>query len=290
MSISSPSVLNHFLKQNGLFLKKRFSQNFLVDGNIVRKIVETAEVQAGDLVIEIGPGAGALTEALLAKGCKVLAIEKDAHFASNLKRLGGNLVVFQDDFLRFPLKEHLHQKAKVVSNLPYHITSPILGKLLPLYPELISLTLMVQKEVGKRIAACPSSADYGSLAVACSFYADVSYCFTVPPTCFHPRPKVESGIVQLKLKKPPLTEDSAGFFQLVRAAFGKRRKMLRTSLQDLYEKEATMQILEEMALKATARPEELSLSELLLLFRRLQDRDNRATKARENEENEDLFS
>ncbi len=269
----------HFLQEMGLRPQKKWSQNFLIDGNIIRKIISAANLERGDLVLEIGPGPGALTEAMLAQGCRVVAVEKDPGFAGALMRLQkepGSLTVHQDDILNFPIEDCLQKlskegrKVKIVSNLPYHITTPIAVRLLPLHNTLSSLTIMVQKEVGLRICAKEGSADYGSLSLFTQFYADPSYCFTIPPTCFFPRPKVHSSIIHLELKRPPLAErDEPAFFALTRTAFKQRRKMLRTSLKELYGKERLTECMQQAGLELRIRPEELSLNQFLLLFDRL---------------------
>lgn len=279
MSLSRPSHLMHFLQEMGLRPQKKWSQNFLIDGNIIRKIVQAAQVEKGDLVLEIGPGPGALTEALLAHGCEVAAVEKDPNFADALMRLEkrpGSLTVFKEDILDFPIEEFLKKnckegkKVKVVSNLPYHITTPIALKLLPLNAHIASVTIMVQREVAVRICAQKGSADYSSLSLFTQFYSSPHYCFTVAPTCFFPQPKVHSAVVTLTLREPPLPpSEEEAFFKLTRSAFQKRRKMLRSSLKELYTKEELASALTKMGLTLEARPEELSLDQFLQLFKNL---------------------
>ncbi len=279
MTLSRPSYLMHFLQELGVRPQKKWSQNFLIDGNIIRNIIRSAGLEKGDLILEIGPGPGALTEALLAHGCQVVAVEKDPTFAEALKRLEkepGSLTVYEDDILKFPIEEFLKEKCKqgrkvkVVSNLPYHITTPIAVRLLPLHAYLTSITIMVQKEVGLRICAHTGSEDYGSLSLFTQFYANPSYCFTVPPTCFFPKPKVHSSIVLLTLREPPLaSEDEPAFFQLTRTAFQQRRKMLRTSVKELYDRELMAKSMQETGISLEVRPEELSLGQFLALFHRL---------------------
>lgn len=276
MKLHRASELRLFLKELGLDAKKGLSQNFLIDGNILKKIIKAAAIQPHDSVIEIGPGPGALTEFLLECGASVTAIELDPHFANALKRLqeeGQPLTVFHEDFLKFPLDDHLAsatKKSKVVANLPYHITTPILTKLLPMTAKIESVTIMVQKEFAKRMTASPGSADYGSFSLFAAFYSNPTYCFTVEPTCFYPRPKVQSAVVHCQLKTPPLgARAQEDFFTLTRSAFQKRRKMLRTSLKDLYPIKAIEQALCEISVSPQARPEELSLAQFLILFEKL---------------------
>jgi len=275
MRLHRSSELRLFLNELGIDAKKGLSQNFLIDGNILRKIIKAAGIHPKDHVLEIGPGPGALTEFLLEFDAHVTAIEIDPHFASALKRLqteGRSLTIFQEDFLKFPLEEYLEKipgKVKVVANLPYHITTPILTKLLPMHDKIESVTIMVQKEFAKRMTAAPGSSDYGSFTVFAAFYSNPSYCFTVEPTCFYPRPKVQSAIVHCQLQTPPLSDTAESFFTLTRTAFQKKRKMLKTSLKDLFPAASVEQALTDMGISPQARPEELSLQQFLALFEKL---------------------
>jgi 16S rRNA (adenine1518-N6/adenine1519-N6)-dimethyltransferase len=274
MKITSPTELQRFLAQHGLAAKKSASQNFLIDGNIVRKILSKAQITQEDLVLEIGPGPGALTEALLETGCKVIAIEKDSKLAPLLQRFSGseNLSIFCSDFLEFPLEKHiskelpLGKKAKVVANLPYHITTPILSILLPLHTLFSDLTIMVQKEVADRFVAKVGTKDYSSFTLFLQFFAQVSYGFTVEPSCFYPKPTIQSAVVHLKLRPPPAINDPEKFFLFIRTAFGKRRKMMKASLKELFPSSLVESSLEKIEKNPLARPEELSLDEFIRLY------------------------
>lgn len=275
MPIYKPSELRLFLDQLGIFPKKGLSQNFLIDGNIIRKIVTSSEVQADDIVLEIGPGPGSLTQALLEAGAQVIAVEKDRVLAQALERLQTNenqLSIFCHDILTFPLQEHLSslasgQKAKVIANLPYHLTTPILTQLAPLKTLFSSLTVMVQEEVARRLTAQPGTSDYSSLSVFVRFYTEPSYAFTVSHHCFYPAPRVNSAVVVLRLRQPPLNPEAAqGFFRLTRTAFEHRRKMLRASLKDLYSPPHVEAALVAIGQNPMARPEVLSLEEFLQLY------------------------
>lgn len=274
MKISNPKELQKFLDEHGLSAKKSASQNFLIDGNIVRKIVSEAKVCESDLVIEIGPGPGALTQDLLETGCKVAAIEKDGDLAPLLRRFDeeeSQLTIIHDDFLKFPLEEFLKkelktgQKAKVVANLPYHITTPILEKLLPLHHLISDIVVMVQKEVAVRFVAEVGSKDYSSFTLFLQFFGNISYCFTIEPSCFSPKPSVQSAVVHIVLTPPRLSQ-SEGFFELTRTSFGKRRKMMRSSLKEIYPAEKIESSLEKIGMNPQARPEELSLDQFLKLY------------------------
>ncbi|MCK4934700.1 MAG: ribosomal RNA small subunit methyltransferase A, partial [Simkaniaceae bacterium] len=196
-----PSSLLAFLSENTVYPKKHLSQNFLIDGNIIKKIILAAAVKPNDLIVEIGPGPGVLTEALLQKGATVIAIEKDTLFANKLHRLAedrSKLTVYSQDILTFPLEETLKnypdKQVKVISNLPYHLTSPIIEKLIPLYQIISTLTLMVQKEVGKRCTAEVNSKNYSSFPLFLQYYSTPKYLFSVSASCFLPKPKVDSAI------------------------------------------------------------------------------------------------
>jgi len=273
--ISSPSQLFSFLEEIGAAPKKGLSQNFLIDGNILNKILFAANILPGDTVLEIGPGPGALTERLLDTGAKVIAIEKDALLSSHLLRLqtpDQRLKCLNEDFLHIPLETFLEQKlalgkkAKVVANLPYHLTTPILMKLISLYSQLETLVIMVQKEVAERMTAEPNTKEYGSLSVFLRYYTRCHYCFSVPPTCFYPKPGVHSAIVKLDLIPPPLISSPDNFFQMTRTAFQMRRKMLKVSLKGFYSSQTIEEALLSLGLDPKARPEQLSFDEFVSFF------------------------
>jgi len=277
MKLYKPSDLQTFLKEWGLYAKKGLSQNFLIDGNIIQKIIDAAAIKAGDFVVEIGPGPGALTQGLLDRGAHVLAIEMDPLFAQALSRLQSpdqRLEVVCADILQYPLARALHnKKAKVVANLPYHITTPILTLLLPLYCSIESLTIMVQKEFADRMRAKTGTPEYSSFTVFLQFYATLDKSFVVSPNCFYPKPTVHSCVASCKLHPPRLSSNDAElFFQLTRTAFGQRRKMLRTSLKDLYGIKNIEQALLQIGHPATQRPEELSIDDFIALCAILNNR------------------
>jgi 16S rRNA (adenine1518-N6/adenine1519-N6)-dimethyltransferase len=271
MPIYRPSELRDLLESLGVSPKKGFSQNFLIDGNVIRKIADTANICENDLVLEIGAGPGALTEELLKRGAEVIAVEKDPVWASALKKWEHpRLTVYEDDILKFPLEEVFKGKKsiKVAANLPYHITTPIITKLAPLYPLFSDLIVMVQDEVAVRLASPHGSRDFGSISVFLQYWSDVSYAFKVKKVSFYPAPKVDSAVVHLKLKAGVL-EDSEPFFAMTREAFKHRRKMLRGALSDLYEPAAVEKALVELDLNPLSRPENLGVQEFLKLFGKL---------------------
>ncbi|WP_068467038.1 16S rRNA (adenine(1518)-N(6)/adenine(1519)-N(6))-dimethyltransferase RsmA [Candidatus Protochlamydia phocaeensis] len=277
--IYKPSELRLFLNQLGIFPKKGLSQNFLIDGNIIRKIVSASGVQPNETVLEIGPGPGSLTQALLEAGAQVVAVEKDEVLAQALERLNTpaeQLSIFCQDIMTFPFKDILPprlkegQRAKVIANLPYHLTTPILSTLVPHTALFSSLTVMVQEEVARRMTASPGSSDYSSLTVFLHFYSNPRYAFTVSRNCFYPAPKVDSAIVVLELKEPPLAiQEQDSFFKMTRTAFEHRRKMLRASLKPLFDSQAVSKALEAIGQDPLARPEMLSLEDFVQLYHQL---------------------
>lgn len=275
MPIYKPSELHDFLNGLGIGPKKGLSQNFLIDANILRKIAFTAQISPGDIVVEIGPGPGSLTEELLKNKARVVAIEKDTVLADALERLKGDgrhLDIYNDDILSFPLEKVLvpllseGRKAKVIANLPYHLTTPIIVHLIKKRHLFSSLILMVQDEVAKRFVAVPKTSAYSSFTVFLNFYSTPRYAFTVSRHCFYPAPKVNSAIVSIELKEPPRVSDEDAFFVMTRTAFEHRRKMLRSSLRELYSPTHIEAALISMGKEPQARPEELSLFELVALF------------------------
>jgi len=280
MPIYKPSELREFLESFNIRPKKGLSQNFLIDGNIIRKIAATAEVTADDVVLEIGPGPGSLTECLLSTGASVIAVEKDDTLAKALHRLNNpenKLTVYSEDILEFPLeeklKEHLkpRQKAKVIANLPYHLTTPILIDLVTRHKQISKLVLMVQDEVARRYVAEPGTSEYGSITVFLNFFSTPKYGFQVSKNCFYPVPGVQSAVIILDLKEPPKVADQDNFFEMTRTAFQQRRKMLRGSLKELYTAEKISEALKALKINPQARPEELSLDNFLDLFRMLNE-------------------
>ncbi len=262
MAIFRPSELRTYLEGLGISPTKALSQNFLIDGNILQKITTLANVQPGDLVLEIGPGPGALTEQLLAAGAEVIAVEKDRVLADGLKRIESDRLHIEcADILEFPISEAIgDRRAKVIANLPYNITTPILERLLPMHQQIESLTVMVQEEVGRRMTAPPGNRIYGSLSVFLRFFGTPTYGFRVKAGCFFPPPKVESAVIQIALQPPPPVNEKR-FFLISRTAFGQRRKMLRGSLKGIL----SVEQMESVGISPEARPEELGLEQWIRL-------------------------
>ncbi len=245
------------LNELGTKPKKGLSQNFLIDQNVVRKIIQTADIQKGDVVLEIGPGPGCLTSLLLEKGATVYCIEKDPIFAKALYRLqteDHRLIVHCADALDFSFSQVPFQK--VVANLPYHITTPLLEKCFA-HP-FTSLTLMVQKQVADRIFAKNGTKSFGSLTLFAQYYSTLKHQFTVTANCFFPKPNVDSAVIHLAGKEPLKKEH---FFPYMRKSFQQRRKTLSRSLQDFATPEQIKKALQAVSIREDARPEMLSLDQ-----------------------------
>lgn len=266
MTVANLSHLLPFLESLGVHPKKSLSQNFLIDANIVRKIAMLADVQEGDRVLEIGPGPGALTSELLARGAFVTAIEKDTLFAKELERLqNGRLTVIEADILTFDWTLLGKGPWKVLGNLPYHITTPILEKVCE--ESVSSFTFMVQKELADRLLAKIGTRECSSLSIFIQSQAKIQGAFGVSRNCFYPSPKVDSSVISLEFQE---SKDPKEFYALVRSAFQQRRKMLSSTLGKLFGSELIKQALKEINILPTARPEELSLSEWRLFFKTIQ--------------------
>ncbi|KPK32520.1 MAG: hypothetical protein AMS24_04040 [Chlamydiae bacterium SM23_39] len=265
------SNLIFFLKKNGIILKKKFSQNFLIDKNILNKIIKTAEIDREDIVLEIGAGAGVLTKELALKAKKVIAIEKDKRFINHLKKINSNVLVLEKDFLKLSLDEILNknEKVKVISNLPYNIFSLIISKLLKHYYFFSNLTLMMQYEVAKRILAKPSTKTYSSFTLFVNFYTDICSFFKISPNAFFPKPKVYSSLVHLKIRQNLPEIEKEQFHLFVKNAFQQRRKKLLNSLRKKIPIETLKKVFFKLNLDENIRAENLTLEEFIKLFNNL---------------------
>jgi 16S rRNA (adenine1518-N6/adenine1519-N6)-dimethyltransferase len=274
MPLYRPGELFSFLENKGLKPRKSLSQNFLIDGNIVNQILKTANVEKGDHILEVGPGPGVLTEALLKKGAKVTTVEKDRGFAEALHRLSqkGDLTVIQADALTLDLDKALPQtgqkRMKLLANLPYNITSPLLIQFAPLSHFFEKIVVMVQKEVAERITAKPKTKAYGSLTLYLEFFCERSYNFTVKRTCFYPVPNVDSAVITLLPKTSRLLpqKDEEAFFKMVRVGFQQRRKMLKGTLKNAFPTINWEALIEKLGTDPKVRPEELDLSTFVKLY------------------------
>ncbi|MBR3306278.1 MAG: 16S rRNA (adenine(1518)-N(6)/adenine(1519)-N(6))-dimethyltransferase RsmA [Lachnospiraceae bacterium] len=249
--------------------KKRYGQNFLKDDSVLNGIIEAAGITKEDDVLEIGPGTGSLTKLLCRAAGSVTAVEIDRELIPVLKKeLGAfeNFTLIQGDILKTELEElfDAEKPLKVVANLPYYITTPIIMKLLESSLPMKSLTVMVQKEVALRMAAAPGTSDYGALSLAVQYRAKTEYIMTVPPECFYPSPSVDSAVVRLDMyTEPPVkAKDPEKMFALIRLAFNQRRKTLANASGDRARVAAA---LEELGLNPMIRGEALGLEEFAKL-------------------------
>lgn len=259
MKLADRSQLLPYLRSLGAAPLKRMSQNFLVDKESLNLIVATSAVKPGDRILEIGPGPGVLTEALLAKGADVTAIEADPLFARGLKRLAADIVEGDALKISWPL-----DCAHIVANLPYHITTPLLIRMC-LEGRFQTATLLVQREVAERLTSPPGTRNTSALSVFLSCYATPRLAGHIARTCFYPAPQVDSAILHLTFHKPPL-KDMEPFHTFVRRAFQQRRKMLVKSLESVIPKADMRSALASLSLSETIRPENLTLEQWLALY------------------------
>lgn len=263
--------LSQLIKTLGLRPKKGLGQNFLVDETIAPRIVREAGIQPGDRVVEIGPGLGSLTAPLLRQAQRVWAIEQDASLLPLLRQRTdglGALHVETGDALIWDYRTTAAQLGgplRIVANLPYHISSPLLIHLLDQGEAVSDMTLMFQKEVAERIVAEPGGKSYGTLSVQCQLWMETYIAFDVPPQAFHPVPKVDSAVVRMVRREVPLAAvtDPADFRQTVRAAFGQRRKTLGNALKTIHPDPAAW--LRQVEIDPKRRGETLSVREFVRL-------------------------
>ncbi|MBQ1867229.1 16S rRNA (adenine(1518)-N(6)/adenine(1519)-N(6))-dimethyltransferase RsmA, partial [Selenomonas sp.] len=270
--IASRSVTNHILKAFGLRMSKKLGQNFLIDASIVQGIVDAAEIQPGERVLEIGPGIGTLTQGLAEAGAEVTAVELDkklpAVLAETLKAYD-NVTIVPGDILKVNIPEIMGEGPfKVAANLPYYITTPILMTLLERHLPITRMVTMVQKEVAERMIAKPGSRTYGALSVAVQYYTEPEIVLDVPPRSFIPAPEVDSVVIACKVRETPAVDvmDEKMFFRVVKAAFGQRRKTLSNALKGGgLPKEQVRDAMEAAGIDPTRRGETLSLDEFAKL-------------------------
>ncbi len=235
--IASPEVVQYICKRFGIRMSKKLGQNFLIRRDVVDEIVYAAELEKDTPVLEIGPGIGTLTQGLAQSGASVTAVELDRRLLPVLETtLGGydNVRIIHGDVLKVDIPELMnHQPFKVVANLPYYITTPIIMELLESRLPIECMVMMVQKEVAERIAAKPGTKAYGALSVAVQFYTEPDIVMEVPPRAFMPAPEVTSAVIRCRLRqKPPVdVVDEKLFFRVVKAAFAQRRKTFANTMR-----------------------------------------------------------
>lgn len=238
--LSNPQVTIQTIKKYEFAFQKKFGQNFLIDDHVITKIINAAEITKDDLVLEIGPGIGTMTQYLAESARKVIAVEIDKNLIPILGETLAeydNVTVINEDILKLDInrlveEENAGKPIKVVANLPYYITTPIIMGLFESHVPLQSITVMVQKEVADRMQVGPGSKDYGALSLAVQYYAKPYIAANVPPNCFIPRPGVGSAVIRLtRYEEPPVTvKDESLMFKLIRASFNQRRKTLQNGI------------------------------------------------------------
>lgn len=267
------SKMNYFDRARYFRTKKRLGQNFLVDGEVIQDIIDFAQITPDDTVLEIGPGVGFVTEQLVKHAKKVIAIELDEEAIAELKKLEApNLEIIHNDVLKTDLSNLTNEKFKVVANIPYYITSPIIAHLLGEIDDLANknrsqikdIILMVQEEVARRMVATPDSPSkqYGLLTILSQFWADVKILRLVGRKCFYPAPKVNSALVKLDVKQTPKLQltDYSYFRRVIKAAFAQRRKNIKNCLMKAaFPKETVIKALSNLGIDENTRGEKLSI-------------------------------
>lgn len=276
MHLGNPTNTIAVLNRYGFSFQKKFGQNFLIDENVVEKIVRDAGVTKDDFVLEIGPGIGTMTQILCENAREVVAVEIDDKLIPILTEdtlsWYDNVTVIHEDILKLDIVKLANERnggkpIKVVANLPYYITTPIIMGLFESHVPLDSITIMVQKEVADRMQVVPGTKDYGALSLAVQYYAKPQIILNVPASCFMPRPNVDSAVIQLtRYEKPPVeVKDEHLMFRLIRASFNQRRKTMTNSVGNSPElsvsKEQMAAALEKCGLSATVRGEALTLAQ-----------------------------
>lgn len=269
-NVTSPTILKALMEKYQVAPLKRFGQNFLIDGNIADHIAETA-VPSGACVLEIGPGMGALTSRLLGRASTVAAYEIDAGLSAALRDMFAQETrfhLFHQDFLKADLINDLDglfadKDVYVAANLPYYITSPCIMKLVETKLNIVSITVMVQKEVAERLCAKPGSRDYGAISAAVGYFAEPKLLFNVSSGCFYPRPDVASAVVQLTVNRKAGGEDDNAYLKTVKSLFAMRRKTVKSNLRQSFglSSEAASGVLQKAGIDENARAEMLSVSD-----------------------------
>ena len=264
------------IRSHNIHIRKRFGQNFLVDEHILDAIIDAAAITKDDTIIEVGPGLGTMTRALADNAGEVVAIEIDRDLAAlltDMMKEYQNVTIICDDILKTDISSLVDKdkKIKVVANLPYYITTPIIMELLSKNIQIESITVMVQKEVAQRMQAVPATKDYGALSLAVQYYSSPQIVIDVPPSSFVPPPSVDSSVIHMKrYDMPPVkVEDEDKMFSIIRAAFNHRRKTLVNALASdsnlKIDKDIIINILKDIHIREDIRGEALSLEQFALL-------------------------
>lgn len=278
-TLGNPKETIEILNKYHFIFQKKYGQNFLIDTHVLDKIIKAAEVTREDLVVEIGPGIGTLTQCLCEAAREVVAVEIDKNLIPILEdtlSAYNNITILNEDILKMNLNRLVQERnegrpIKVVANLPYYITTPIIMGLFEAHVPVENITVMVQKEVADRMQSGPGSKDYGALSLAVQYYAKPYIAANVPPNCFMPRPNVGSAVIRLALheEKPVAIQDEALLFKLIRASFNQRRKTLANGLNNSPEiklsKELITEAIRSLELSPNIRGEALTLGEFAAL-------------------------
>ena len=281
--LSNPQKTIEIIKKYNFNFQKKFGQNFLIDAHVLQKIIAGAGVTKEDMVVEIGPGIGTMTQYLAESAGTVVAVEIDKNLLPILEETLAdydNVTVINEDILKLDIQKLVDERnggkpIKVVANLPYYITSPIIMGLFESHVPLENMTVMVQKEVAARMRSGPGTKDYGALSLAVQYYADPYVVANVPCNCFMPRPNVDSAVIRLtKHEKPPVyVEDETLMFKMIRAAFNQRRKTLVNALNNSPEIQADKDLFQPVLIQAgllpTVRGEALTLDQFADIANRL---------------------
>ncbi|MBQ6856040.1 MAG: 16S rRNA (adenine(1518)-N(6)/adenine(1519)-N(6))-dimethyltransferase RsmA [Lachnospiraceae bacterium] len=274
-NLGNPKNTIEIIQKYEFMFQKKFGQNFLIDTHVLEKIISSAGVTKEDCVLEIGPGIGTMTQYLAENARQVVAVEIDKNLIPILGETLAdydNVTIINEDILKVDIKAIAEQynggrPIKVVANLPYYITTPIIMGLFESGVPIDNITVMVQKEVADRMQEGPGSKDYGALSLAVQYYAEPEIVANVPPNCFIPRPNVGSAVIRLTRHKemPVQVKDAEHMFRIIRASFNQRRKTLQNGLNNSpeipYSKEKILAAIEKMGLPATVRGEALSLAQ-----------------------------
>lgn len=277
--LGNPKNTIEVIQKYEFAFQKKFGQNFLIDTHVLDKIIRAAGVTKEDMVLEIGPGIGTMTQCLAEAAGRVVAVEIDSNLIPILKdtlKDYDNITVINEDILKVDIKKLAEEynggrPIKVVANLPYYITTPIIMGLFESEVPIDNITVMVQKEVADRMQTGPGSKDYGALSLAVQYYAEPYIVANVPPNCFIPRPNVGSAVIRLtRHQKPPVEVKNSGLmFRLIRASFNQRRKTLQNGLNNSselhYSKEQIARAIESLGVPATVRGEALTLEQFARL-------------------------
>lgn len=278
--LGDPKQTIEILNKYRFMFQKKFGQNFLIDTHVLEKIIRSAEITKDDLVLEIGPGIGTMTQYLCENAREVIAVEIDKNLIPILEQdtlaSYDNVTIINEDILKVDINQIVQEKnggkpIKVVANLPYYITTPIIMGLFEAHVPIDNITVMVQKEVADRMQSGPGSKDYGALSLAVQYYADPYIVANVPPNCFMPRPNVGSAVIRLTLHQdPPVKVKNENLlFRLIRASFNQRRKTLVNGLNNSPEislpKDLIQEAIEDLGVSATIRGEALTLEQFAKL-------------------------